>query len=137
MQKSASAHSSIHQQKPRTQLRPSKTLPPRPLTPAPTAHRPWAAGAVTSPAPRTAQRTASRPGVPLALRSLSSAPCGNSAPRTESPSPQRLRHAETRPLTTTQAKSKALDSAHKKNKSFPAATQKGKRESCDPKYKSR
>ncbi|MCJ8736441.1 hypothetical protein PDJAM_G00012500 [Pangasius djambal] len=137
MQKSASAHSSIHQQKPRPQLRPSKTLPPRPLTPAPTAHRPWAPGPAPSPATRTAQRSVSRPGAPPAFRSASSAPRSNSASRTESPSPHRFRHAESRPLSTTQPKSKALDSAHKKGKAYPTAAQKGKRESCDPKYKSR
>ncbi|XP_017331337.1 tau-tubulin kinase 1 isoform X2 [Ictalurus punctatus] len=137
MQKSASAHSSIHQQKPRPQLRPSKTLPPRPLTPAPTAHRPWASGPAPSSATRTAQRAISRPGAPPVLRSVSSAPRSNSASRAESPSPQRFRHAETRPLSTTQPKSKALDSAYKKGKAYPTAAQKGKRESCDPKYKSR
>ncbi|XP_060735934.1 tau-tubulin kinase 1 isoform X2 [Tachysurus vachellii] len=133
--KSASAHSSIHQQKPRPQLRPSKTLPPRPLTPAPTVHRPWVPGPAPSSAPRTAQRAVSQPGVPPALRSMSSAPRGNS--RTESPSPQRFRPANTRPLSTTQPKSTALDSAHKKGKSYPTKAQKGKMESCDPKYKSR
>ncbi|XP_058255282.1 tau-tubulin kinase 1 [Hemibagrus wyckioides] len=135
--KSASAHSSIHQQKPRPQLRPSKTLPPRPLTPAPTVHRPWAPGPAPSSATRTPQRTASRPGPPPALRSTGSAPRSNSASRTESPSPQRFRPAETRPLSTTQPKSTALDSAHKKGKAHPMAAQKGKRESCDPKYKIR
>lgn len=137
MQKSVSAHSSIHQQKPRPQLRPSKTLPPRPLTPAPTAHRPWAPGPTPSSATRTAQRAVSRPGASPALRSVSSAPRSSSASRMESPSPQRFRHAETRPLSTTQPKSKALDSSHRKGKAYPTAAQKGKRESCDPKYKSR
>ncbi|XP_060789234.1 tau-tubulin kinase 1 isoform X2 [Neoarius graeffei] len=137
IQKSVSAHSSIHQQKPRPQLRPSKTLPPRPLTPAPTAHRPWPPGPAPSPATRTAQRAVSRPGAPPVFRSVSSAPRSNSASRTESPSPQHFRHAETRPHSTTQPKSKALDSSHKKGKAYPTAAQKGKRESCDPKYKSR
>ncbi|KAK3538082.1 hypothetical protein QTP70_028642 [Hemibagrus guttatus] len=126
--KSASAHSSIHHQKPRPQLRPSKTLPPRPLTPAPTVHRPWGSG----PAPSSATQTAQR-----ALRSASSAHRSNSAARTESPSPQRFRPADTRHLSTTQPKSTALDSAHKKGKAYPTAAQKGKRESCDPKYKVR
>ncbi|KAI5102828.1 tau-tubulin kinase 1 isoform X1 [Silurus meridionalis] len=138
MQKSASAHSSIHQQKPRLQLRPSKTLPPRPMTPAPTAHRPWAPGSTPSSATRTPQRSASRLETPPpTLRSFSSAPRSNFTSRTESPSPQRFRHVETRPLSTTQPKSKALDSAHKKGKVYPTAAQKGKKESCDPKYKSR
>ncbi|KAI5615856.1 tau-tubulin kinase 1 isoform X1, partial [Silurus asotus] len=138
MQKSASAHSSIHQQKPRLQLRPSKTLPPRPMTPAPTANRPWATGSTPSSATRTPQRSASRLETPPpTLRSFSSAPRSNFTSRTESPSPQRFRHVETRPLSTTQPKSKALDSAHKKGKVYPTAAQKGKKESCDPKYKSR
>ncbi|KAF5909550.1 solute carrier family 22 member 7-like, partial [Clarias magur] len=135
MQKSASAHSSIHQQKPRPQLRPSKTLPPRPLTPAPTIHKPWASGPAPSSTPRTAQRAVSRPGAPPSIRSVSSTPRTNSTSRTESPSPQRFRHAETRPLSTTPPKSKVLDSTHKKGKAYPAVGQKGKRESCDPKMK--
>ncbi|XP_072546096.1 tau-tubulin kinase 1 [Salminus brasiliensis] len=138
IQKSASEHASIHQQQPRPQLRPSKTLPPRPSVSGPT----------PSPASRTAPRSLSRPAVSQSPRSVSTSPRSYSTSRTDSPSPQRLRRQQAQqqqqqqmrhPLPTPQQpKPKPQDSGHKKSKTQPTATpQKGKRDSSETKSKGR
>ncbi|XP_066527316.1 tau-tubulin kinase 1 isoform X2 [Hoplias malabaricus] len=125
IQKSASEHASIHQQQPRPQLRPSKTLPSCPPASGPTPS--------PSAASRTALRSLSRAAASPSPRSISSSPRSYSTSRTDSPSPQRLRRQEAqqpRTVPSPQPKPKPQDSTHKKSKAQSMATsQKGKRDS--------
>ncbi|XP_062864151.1 tau-tubulin kinase 2 isoform X2 [Trichomycterus rosablanca] len=131
IQKSASAHSSIHHQKPRPQLRTSKTLPPRTPQPA-------ATGPTSSSVTRTALRGVPRNAAPPNPRSVSSAARSNAVSRTNSPSPQRFRHADSRSPSASQTKFKPQDSTLRRGKANPpAAPPKGKRESAEAKPKGR
>ncbi|KAG9268272.1 tau-tubulin kinase 1 [Astyanax mexicanus] len=134
LQKSASEHASIQQQQTRPQLRPSKTLPPRPSMSGPS----------PSTANRTVPRSLSRPAASPSPRSVSTSPRSYSTSRTDSPSPHRPRpqpqpQPPLRSLPASQQpKSKPQDSVPKKSKAQPTATpQKGKRDSSEMKSKGR
>uniref|UniRef100_A0A3B1JT14 Tau tubulin kinase 1b n=1 Tax=Astyanax mexicanus TaxID=7994 RepID=A0A3B1JT14_ASTMX len=132
LQKSASEHASIQQQQTRPQLRPSKTLPPRPSMSGPS----------PSTANRTVPRSLSRPAASPSPRSVSTSPRSYSTSRTDSPSPHRPRRQPQPPLrslpASQQPKSKPQDSVPQKSKAQPTATpQKGKRDSSEMKSKGR
>ncbi|XP_057199610.1 tau-tubulin kinase 1 isoform X2 [Triplophysa rosa] len=138
LQKSASLHTNINQQ-PKPQLRPSKTLPPRP---------PFS-GPFHSQGSRTATRTISRTSAANAPRSISTSPRSYPTSRTDSPSPQRIRQKpaanemqrqpqQPRPPLQTQSKSKTQESTSKKVKLHPTTlSQKGRKEPVESKTKPR
>ncbi|XP_067223894.1 tau-tubulin kinase 1 [Chanodichthys erythropterus] len=134
IQKSASLHTNIHQQPPKPQLRPSKTLPPRPPTSGPS----------HSQGSRTATRTITRTLTLNATRSISTSPRGHASSRTDSPSPQRIRRqpasneTQPRPPCPSQSKSKPQDSTPKKSKTHTSASsQKAKKDPPESKTKKR
>ncbi|ROJ78876.1 Tau-tubulin kinase 1 [Anabarilius grahami] len=134
IQKSASLHTNIHQQPPKPQLRPSKTLPPRPPTSGPS----------HSQGSRTATRTITRTLTLNATRSISTSPRGHASSRTDSPSPQRIRRqpasneTQPRPPCPSQSKSKPQDSTPKKSKTHPStSSQKAKKDPPESKTKKR
>ncbi|RXN39282.1 tau-tubulin kinase 1-like protein [Labeo rohita] len=134
IQKSASLHTNIHQQPPKPQLRPSKTLPPRPPSSGPSQAQ----------ASRTATRTATRTSALNATRSISTSPRSYATSRTDSPSPQRIRRQpavnetqrQPKPPCPPQSKSKAQDSTLKKSKTHPSS-QKAKKDPLETKTKTR
>ncbi|XP_052009342.1 tau-tubulin kinase 1 isoform X1 [Xyrauchen texanus] len=139
MQKSSSLHTNIHQQPPKPQLRPSKTLPPHPPSSGPSRSQgSW-----------TATRTLSRTSAPNVPRSSSTSPRSYTTSRTDSPSPQRIRRQpaanetqrqpqQPRPSCPSQSKSKPQDPTPKKNKLHSSTTpQKGKKDPLESKTKIR
>ncbi|XP_052475545.1 tau-tubulin kinase 1-like isoform X1 [Carassius gibelio] len=136
IQKSASLHTNIHQQPPKPQLRPSKTLPPR--TPS--------SGPSHSQASRTATRTITRTSALYATRSISTSPRSHVTSRTDSPSPQRIRRQpaanemqrQPKPPCPSQSKSKPQDSTPKKSKTQPStSSQMAKKDPMESKTKTR
>ncbi|XP_056623646.1 tau-tubulin kinase 1 isoform X2 [Triplophysa dalaica] len=138
LQKSASLHTNINQQ-PKPQLRPSKTLPPRPPLSGPSHPQ----------GSRTATRTVSRTSAANAPRSISTSPRSYPTSRTDSPSPQRIRQKpaaietqrqpqQPRPPLQSQSKSKTQESTSKKVKLHPTTpSQKGRKEPVESKTKPR
>ncbi|XP_067311706.1 tau-tubulin kinase 1 [Pseudorasbora parva] len=135
IQKSASLHTNIHQQPPKPQLRPSKTLPPRP---------PYS-GPSHSQGSRTATRTITRTLTLNATRSISTSPRSHATSRTDSPSPQRIRRQpvanetqrqpqQPKPPCPSQSKSKPQDSTSKKSKT---SSQKAKKDPPESKTTTR
>ncbi|XP_077095525.1 tau-tubulin kinase 1 [Siphateles boraxobius] len=139
IQKSASLHTNIHQQPPKPQLRPSKTLPPRPPPSGPS----------HSQGSRTATRTITRTLTLNSTRSISTSPRSHATSRTDSPSPQRIRRQpianetqrqpqQPRPPCPSQSKSKPQDSTPKKSKTHPStSSQKAKKDPPDSKTTTR
>ncbi|CAM4646957.1 unnamed protein product [Leuciscus chuanchicus] len=139
IQKSASLHTNIHQQPPKPQLRPSKTLPPRPPSSGPS----------HSQGSRTATRTITRTLTLNSTRSISTSPRSHATSRTDSPSPQRIRRQpianetqrqpqQPRPPCPSQSRSKPQDSTPKKSKTHPStSSQKAKKDPPDSKTTTR
>ncbi|XP_016090994.1 tau-tubulin kinase 1-like [Sinocyclocheilus grahami] len=136
IQKSTSLHTNIHQQPPKPQLRPSKTLPPRPPSSGPS----------HSQGSRTTTCTIARTSALNSTRSISTSPRSNATSRTDSPSPQRIRRQpaanemqrKPKPPCPSQSKSKPQDSTPKKIKTLPSASsQTAKKDSMESKTKTR
>ncbi|XP_073784562.1 tau-tubulin kinase 1 isoform X2 [Danio rerio] len=139
IQKSASLHTNIHQQPPKPQLRPSKTLPPLPPSSGPSHTQ----------GSRTATRTVTRTSAPNATRSISTSPRSYGTSRTDSPSPQRIRRQlaanetqrqaqQPRPPVPSVSKSKPQDSTTpRKSKSHPSTSTKAKKDPLESKTKTR
>ncbi|XP_056332934.1 tau-tubulin kinase 1 [Danio aesculapii] len=139
IQKSASLHTNIHQQPPKPQLRPSKTLPPRPPSSGPSHTQ----------GSRTATRTITRTSASNATRSISTSPRSYGTSRTDSPSPQRIRRQlaanetqrqpqQPRPPVPSLSKSKPQDSTTpRKSKSHPSTSTKAKKDPVESKTKTR
>ncbi|XP_016343409.1 tau-tubulin kinase 1-like isoform X2 [Sinocyclocheilus anshuiensis] len=136
IQKSTSLHTNIHQQPPKPQLRPSKTLPPHPPSSGPS----------HSQGSRTATRIITRTSALNATRSISTSPRSNTTSRTDSPSPQRIRRQpaanetqrKPKPPCLSQSKSKPQDSTPKKSNTHPSASsQTAKKDSMESKTKTR